>query len=93
MEDGLPGHYPGCECSPEVALKIQFLHLVHSLCDHSDYKHLISSREWDELGRILPPPTPVTVKPSSSLMDPTCLTYHPRLHLDVLLYLLDYFKP
>ena len=28
----LPGHYPGCECSPEVALKIQFLRLVHSFC-------------------------------------------------------------
>jgi len=71
----LPGHYPGCECSPEVALKIQFLRLVHSFCDHSDYKHLLMSRcEWDELGRIPPPPTPATVKPSSSLMDPSLST-------------------
>ena len=60
----LPGHYPGCECSPEVALKIQFLRLVHSFCDHSDYKHLLMSRvEWDEIGRIPPPPIPAVVRP------------------------------
>jgi len=57
----LPGHYAGCECSPEVALKIQFLRLVHSFCDHSEYKHLLMSRcEWDELRRIprlLAPPS------------------------------------
>ena len=35
------GHNVACECSPEVALKIQFLRLVHSFCDHSDYKHLL----------------------------------------------------
>merc|ERR1719508_704669 len=34
----LPGHYPGCECSPEVALKIQFLRLVHSFCSHCGHK-------------------------------------------------------
>jgi len=66
----LPGHYPGCECSPEVALKIQFLRLVHSFCDHSDYKHLLMSRaEWDELGRIPPPPAPVTIRPVAGELD------------------------
>jgi len=59
----LPGHYPGCECSPEVALKIQFLRLVHSFCDHSDYKHLLMSVcEWEEVCRIPPPPIQPTVK-------------------------------
>jgi len=49
----LPGHTTACECSPEVALKIQLLRLIHSFCDHSDYKHLLLSRcEWDELNRI-----------------------------------------
>ena len=61
----LPGHYPECECSPEVALKIQFLRLVHSFCDHSDFKHLLMSRcEWDEIGRIPAPPTPAVVRPA-----------------------------
>jgi len=71
----LPGHYAGCECSPEVALKIQFLRLVHSFCDHSEYKHLLMSRcEWDELRRIprhLAPPSQgdeVPPQPDSSLM-------------------------
>ena len=60
----LPGHYPGCECSPEVALKIQFLRLVHSFCDHSDFKHLLMSRsEFEELGRIQPPTVPAVVRP------------------------------
>lgn len=40
----LRGHNAACECSPEVALKIQFLRLVHSFCDHSDYKHLLLSK-------------------------------------------------
>ena len=63
----LPGHYPGCECSPEVALKIQFLRLVHSFCDHSDYKHLLMSQcEWGEIGRIAPPPTPAVVRPAAA---------------------------
>ena len=31
--------------SPEVAVKIQFLRLVHSFCDHSEYKRVILSRE------------------------------------------------
>ena len=39
----LRGHNASCECSPEVALKIQFLRLVHSFCDHSEYKHLLLS--------------------------------------------------
>jgi len=56
----LPGHHTGCECSPEVALKIQLLRLIHSFCDHSDYKHLLLSRcEWDELRRI-----PASVAPA-----------------------------
>lgn len=47
------GHNAACECSPEVALKIQFLRLVHSFCDHSDYKHLLLSRnELNEVKRI-----------------------------------------
>lgn len=42
-----------CECSPEVALKIQFLRLVHSFCDHSDFKHLLLSKsELNEIKRI-----------------------------------------
>ena len=47
------GHNASCECSPEVALKIQFLRLVHSFCDHSDYKHLLLSvPELEELEAI-----------------------------------------
>lgn len=49
----LRGHNAACECSPEVALKIQFLRLVHSFCDHSDYKHLLLSKnELNEVVRI-----------------------------------------
>ncbi|XP_050399149.1 short transient receptor potential channel 4-associated protein [Patella vulgata] len=49
----LRGHNAACECSPEVALKIQFLRLVHSFCDHSDYKHLLLSKnELSEVKRI-----------------------------------------
>ncbi|ESO95002.1 hypothetical protein LOTGIDRAFT_215160 [Lottia gigantea] len=49
----LRGHNAACECSPEVALKIQFLRLVHSFCDHSDYKHLLLSKnELIEVKRI-----------------------------------------
>ncbi|CAI9716469.1 Hypothetical predicted protein [Octopus vulgaris] len=49
----LIGHNSSCECSPEVALKIQFLRLVHSFCDHSDYKHLLLSRnELNEIKNI-----------------------------------------
>merc|ERR1719186_1793074 len=66
----LPGHYAGCECSPEVALKIQFLRLVHSFCDHSDYKHLLMSRcEWEELGRIPASPSPA-LPPHSQALEP-----------------------
>ena len=47
------GHNVACECSPEVALKIQFLRLVHSFCDHSDYKHLLLTvPEMEELDSI-----------------------------------------
>ncbi|KAK2190340.1 hypothetical protein NP493_84g05051 [Ridgeia piscesae] len=49
----LRGHNASCECSPEVALKIQFLRLIHSFCDHSDYKHLLLSKsELNEIKRI-----------------------------------------
>ncbi|KAG7168132.1 Short transient receptor potential channel 4-associated protein-like [Homarus americanus] len=37
----VPGHLSSCECSPEVALKIQFLRLVHSFCDQSEYRYLM----------------------------------------------------
>ena len=33
---------------PEVAVKIQFLRLVHSFCDHSEYKRVVLSREETE---------------------------------------------
>ena len=36
---------------PEVAVKIQFLRLVHSFCDHSEFKRVILSR--DEIEEIL----------------------------------------
>ncbi|KAK2149750.1 hypothetical protein LSH36_438g02046 [Paralvinella palmiformis] len=49
----LRGHNASCECSPEVALKIQFLRLVHSFCDHSDYKHLLLTKsELNEVKKI-----------------------------------------
>ena len=32
----LAGHNASCECSPEVAVKLQFLRLVHSFSDHSE---------------------------------------------------------
>nr|XP_006817993.1 PREDICTED: short transient receptor potential channel 4-associated protein-like [Saccoglossus kowalevskii] len=42
-----------CECSPEIALKIQFLRLVHSFCDHHPNKYLMLTRtEINELNRI-----------------------------------------
>ncbi|GFS30167.1 hypothetical protein NPIL_13851 [Nephila pilipes] len=47
----LPGHNSSCECSPEVALKIQVLRLIHSFCDHSDYKHVMLS--WSEYSEII----------------------------------------
>jgi len=59
----LPGHHTGCECSPEIALKIQFLRLIHSFCDHSEFKHLLMSRcEWDELRRIPPSLAPAVLR-------------------------------
>ena len=52
----LVGHFNGCECSPEVAVKIQFLRLLHSFCDQNPYKHLLLTPcELDELRRIKPP--------------------------------------
>ncbi len=46
-----------------MALKIQFLRLIHSFCDHSDYKHLLMSKiEWDELNRIPSSPTPAVLR-------------------------------
>jgi len=42
-----------CDCTPESALKIQFLRFVHSFCDHSDKKHLLlSTREAEEILKI-----------------------------------------
>ncbi|XP_040581494.1 short transient receptor potential channel 4-associated protein [Lepeophtheirus salmonis] len=51
----LPGHTSRCECSPEVAVKMQFLRLIYGFCDHNEYKHLLlSPYEWEELKRIKP---------------------------------------
>lgn len=40
-------HGPGCECDPESAMRIQFLRLVHNLCDreydHDHSKHALLS--------------------------------------------------
>ena len=56
----LAGHFSGCECSPEVAVKIQFLRLLHSFCDQNEeHKHLLLTPcEFDELRRIQPPRIP-----------------------------------
>ncbi|XP_033626830.1 short transient receptor potential channel 4-associated protein-like [Asterias rubens] len=49
----LHGHNENCDCSPEVALKVQFLRLVHSFCDQNENKYLILTRgEINELNRI-----------------------------------------
>ncbi|XP_070576007.1 short transient receptor potential channel 4-associated protein-like [Ptychodera flava] len=49
----IPGHGENCECSPEIALKIQFLRLLHSFCDHHPNKVLLLTRsEVNELNRI-----------------------------------------
>ncbi|XP_064640748.1 short transient receptor potential channel 4-associated protein-like isoform X2 [Lineus longissimus] len=49
----LRGHSTSCECSPEVALKIQFLRLVHAFCDHSEFKHLLLTKsELNEIKKI-----------------------------------------
>ena len=47
-------HGPGCECNPESAMRIQYLRLVHNLCDmefdHYQLKHaLISQDELDSV--------------------------------------------
>ena len=48
-------HFNECDCSPEVAVKIQFLRLLHSFCDQNPYKHLLLTPcELDELRRIKP---------------------------------------
>ena len=55
----IPGHFTGCECSPEVAVKIQFLRLLHSFCDQNEYKHLLLTPcELQELRRIQVPDIP-----------------------------------
>ncbi|XP_061428121.1 short transient receptor potential channel 4-associated protein [Lethenteron reissneri] len=42
-----------CDCSPDVALKIQFLRLLHSFSDHHENKYLLLNRlELMELGAI-----------------------------------------
>ncbi|XP_057291959.1 short transient receptor potential channel 4-associated protein-like [Hydractinia symbiolongicarpus] len=39
-----------CDCTPESALKIQFLRFVHSFCDHNDKRYLLlCSREIQEM--------------------------------------------
>ncbi|XP_067946423.1 short transient receptor potential channel 4-associated protein-like [Watersipora subatra] len=49
-EPRLPGRP---ECSPELVLKIQMMKLIHSLCDHSEYKHLLLTKgELAEVQRI-----------------------------------------
>ncbi|KFM66261.1 Short transient receptor hypothetical channel 4-associated protein, partial [Stegodyphus mimosarum] len=63
----LPGHNSSCECSPEVALKIQVLRLIHSFCDHSDYKHvMLSWREYSELQALEETPSSSPVPPGLS---------------------------
>ncbi|XP_071484771.1 short transient receptor potential channel 4-associated protein-like [Diadema antillarum] len=47
------GANENCDCSPEVALKVQFLRLLHTYCDHHDNKYLIMTRhEVNDLNRI-----------------------------------------
>lgn len=42
-----------CDCSPEVALKVQFLRLVHTFCDHHDNKYvLLTKKEIQSLEKI-----------------------------------------
>ena len=84
-----PGHHSGCECSPEIALKIQLLRLVHSFCDFSEYKHLLMSRcEWNELGRIPASPAPAVLRfeecqdddgDSLTMAEPACPPPNPQL--------------
>ena len=51
----LAGHFQDCECSPEVAVKIQFLRLLHSFCDQNPYKYLLlTACELEEHRRIKP---------------------------------------
>jgi len=60
-------HFNECDCSPEVAVKIQFLRLIHSFCDQNPYKHLLLTPcELDELRRIKPLFTPINSFHSSS---------------------------
>lgn len=49
-------HGPGCECNPESAMRIQYLRLVHNLCDmdfdHYNLKHqLVSQQELESVSR------------------------------------------
>ncbi|XP_064466570.1 short transient receptor potential channel 4-associated protein-like [Ornithodoros turicata] len=65
----LPGHNINCECSPEVALKIQVLRLVHSFCEHAEYKHvMLSWSEYSALKRNEDPKTTATQSLERSLM-------------------------
>ena len=42
-----------CDCTPESALKIQFLRFVHSYCDHNEKRYLLlSCREVQEVKQI-----------------------------------------
>ena len=55
----LAGHFQDCECSPEVAVKIQFLRLLHSFCDQNPYKHLLlTACEMEEIRRVQPASIP-----------------------------------
>ncbi|XP_013785167.1 short transient receptor potential channel 4-associated protein-like [Limulus polyphemus] len=44
------GHFGGCDCNPGIALKTQVMRLVHSFCDHSEYKHVMLS--WSECSEL-----------------------------------------
>lgn len=42
-----------CDCTPESALKIQFLRFVHSFCDHNEKRYLLLSlREIQEVKQV-----------------------------------------
>ncbi|XP_067938354.1 short transient receptor potential channel 4-associated protein-like [Watersipora subatra] len=59
----LARHNFSCECSPEASIKIQAMRLIHSFCDHSDYKHLLLTRsELAEVQRINEKAGPLAIK-------------------------------
>jgi hypothetical protein len=50
QEDSHGIHGPGCECTPESAMSVQFLRLIHNFCDrdcddHTDRRLLLSKAE------------------------------------------------